>query len=179
MYGSQEIHRHFSFGLKENQIVAERSVRIWRFKVIWVGFIRSDYACISNKTNVKNISAENPRGSVLFYVARVKTVPYWSTERLNEMGKKESKDKKIYFKRYNHFFIFLEKLFYKINRTLNRLRWIGMIVLRRLRELILRNSAKWSRSFGRRDTSFVREHQIGSENCLLKTQDFAKSQDEV
>ena len=52
-------------------------------------------------------------------------------------------------------------------------------ILRPTGEGLLRNSANWSRNFGRRDAAGMRPQRIGPSNCLPKTQVSAKSKDDV
>ena len=52
-------------------------------------------------------------------------------------------------------------------------------ILRPTGEGLLRNSANWSRNFGRRDAVGMRPQRIGPSNCLPKTQVSAKSKDDV
>ena len=52
-------------------------------------------------------------------------------------------------------------------------------ILRRARELLLRNSAKLPRNFGKRGAYYGRSQRIGPSNCLPKTQVSAKSKDDV
>ena len=52
-------------------------------------------------------------------------------------------------------------------------------ILRPTEEVLLRNSAKWPRNFGRRGAGLGRPQRIGSSNCLAKTQVYAKPQGEV
>ena len=52
-------------------------------------------------------------------------------------------------------------------------------ILRPTGEGLLRNSANWSRNFGRRDAAGMRPQRIGPSNCLPKTQVYAKSKDDV
>ena len=48
-------------------------------------------------------------------------------------------------------------------------------ILRRTREALLRNSAKWPRNFGRRGAIEIWSQKRGPSNCLTKTQLSAKS----
>ena len=52
-------------------------------------------------------------------------------------------------------------------------------ILRPAGEVLLRNSAKWSRNFGRRDARVIWPQRKGSSNCLAKTQVYAKPKGEV
>ena len=52
-------------------------------------------------------------------------------------------------------------------------------ILRPTEEVLLRNSAKWPRNFGRRGASVRRPQRTGPSNCLTKTQVYAKPQGEV
>ena len=52
-------------------------------------------------------------------------------------------------------------------------------ILRRTRESLLRNSAKWPRNFGRRGANASWSQKRGPSNCLAKTQVSAKSKDDV
>ena len=52
-------------------------------------------------------------------------------------------------------------------------------ILRPAEEALSRNSAKWSRNFGRRDAIGRWPQRIGSSNCLAKTQVYAKPEGEV
>ena len=52
-------------------------------------------------------------------------------------------------------------------------------ILRPTGEVLLRNSAKWPRNFGRRGACESRPQRIGPSNCLAKTQVYAKPQGEV
>ena len=47
-------------------------------------------------------------------------------------------------------------------------------ILRPAEEVLLRNSAKWPRNFGRRGAHGSGPQRIGSSNCLAKTQVYAK-----
>ena len=52
-------------------------------------------------------------------------------------------------------------------------------ILRPAGEALLRNSAKWSRNFGRRDAPVRGPQRRGPGNCLAKTQVYAKPEGEV
>ena len=52
-------------------------------------------------------------------------------------------------------------------------------ILRPTGEALLRNSAKWSRNFGKRDAPVRGPQRIGPSNCLAKTQVCAKPEGEV
>ena len=52
-------------------------------------------------------------------------------------------------------------------------------ILRPTEEVLLRNSAKWPRNFGRRGASVRRPQRTGPSNCLTKTQVYANPQGEV
>ena len=52
-------------------------------------------------------------------------------------------------------------------------------ILRPTEQVSSRNSAKWSRNFGRRDASEWRPQRKGPSNCLAKTQVYAKPKGEV
>ena len=52
-------------------------------------------------------------------------------------------------------------------------------ILRPTEEALSRNSAKWSRNFGRRDACESRPQRNGPSNCLAKTQVYAKPEGEV
>ena len=52
-------------------------------------------------------------------------------------------------------------------------------ILRPTGEGLLRNSANWSRNFGRRGAIARWPQRTGSSNCLAKTQVYAKSKDDV
>ena len=52
-------------------------------------------------------------------------------------------------------------------------------ILRPTGEALLRNSAKWSRNFGKRDAPVRGPQGIGPSNCLAKTQVYAKPEGEV
>ena len=52
-------------------------------------------------------------------------------------------------------------------------------ILRPAEEALLRNSAKWSRNFGRRDATVRWPQRKGPSNCLAKTQVYAKPEGEV
>ena len=52
-------------------------------------------------------------------------------------------------------------------------------ILRPTEEAPSRNSAKWSRNFGRRDARAIWPQRTGPSNCLAKTQVYAKPEGEV
>ena len=52
-------------------------------------------------------------------------------------------------------------------------------ILRPTGEVLLRNSAKSPRNFGRRGAGEIRPQRNGSSNCLAKTQVYAKPKGEV
>ena len=52
-------------------------------------------------------------------------------------------------------------------------------ILRPAGEVLLRNSAKWPRNFGRRGALEKEPQRIGPSNCLAKTQVYAKPKGEV
>ena len=52
-------------------------------------------------------------------------------------------------------------------------------ILRPAGEVLLRNSAKWPRNFGRRGATERWPQRNGPSNCLAKTQVYAKPQGEV
>ena len=126
---------------------------------------------MSNTPRVKITSAENPRCSAFDFLAQAKSAPSWGTHWWLHDGyvwKDGSCQTCVPHVQHGH-----EKVIQKHTTVLF---WIvqpyskptqvdSYILRRRLREFISRNSAKLSRTFGRRDTSLCVFIHTWSRNC--------------